>query len=195
MALVFRKGLLEKHDAKKVAGIYNALGLCLIGRASKQLFHVGTVIGAVCNTLFQQVVAQAHIFRIAESKGCKRSQYVVVASPTIGHATIAFFTKIRWQVDIERHRTLPTLVYLCVIENRTHVMVARYDDNGVFSSFRLLEFIEEVAQGFIGITKAGDILLQHFVVLFSKALIIVISRLALPSAAHLWEIQTAGGWL
>lgn len=69
MALAFRKGLLEKHDAKKVAGIYNALGLCLIGRTSKQLFHVGTVIGAVCNTLFQQVVAQAHIFRIAESKG------------------------------------------------------------------------------------------------------------------------------
>ena len=81
MALAFRKGLLEKHDAKKVAGIYNALGLGLIGRTSKQLFHVGTVIRAVCNTLFQQVVAQAHIFRIAKSKGCKRSQYVVVASP------------------------------------------------------------------------------------------------------------------
>ena len=69
MALVFRKGLLEKHDAKKIAGTYNALGLRLIGRTSKQLFHVGTVIRAVCNTPFQQVVAQAHIFRIAKSKG------------------------------------------------------------------------------------------------------------------------------
>ena len=59
MALVFRKDLLEKHDAKKIAGTGYALGLRLIGRASKQLFHVGTVIGAVRNTLFQQVVAQA----------------------------------------------------------------------------------------------------------------------------------------